>query len=103
MAFCAKKHTTEFALNYNAMTVFSGKHFLKNVCFMIQYIGCAKMPILCSRVECGRLFLSGQNRSTYQRSGIILETQNRRFCARGHGTHWCMRTKVLNFKKFQWA
>ena len=70
-------------------------------CFMI---GLSKMYLfIYSRVECGRLFLRGQNRSTNQRSGIILEVQNRRFCARGHGAHWRMRTKVFNFKKFQWA
>ena len=34
------------------------------------------ITVLYSRVECGRLFLRGQNRSTNQRSGMILEVLN---------------------------
>ena len=55
-------------------------------------------PGLCNRVECGRPFLSGQNRSTNQRSEMILEAQNRRFSARAHRR---MRSKLFIFKKFQ--
>ena len=56
-----------------------------------------------NRVERGRLFLRGQNRSTNQRSGMILEVQNRRFSAHTRGAHWRMRTKVVIFKKLQGA
>ena len=44
---------------------------------MITVTGGSKRPCMggggavYSRVECGRLFLSGENRSTDQRSGII--------------------------------
>ena len=55
-------------------------------------------PGLYNRVECGRPFLSGQNRSTNQRSEMILEAQNRRFSVRGR-----MRSKLFIFKKFQGA
>ena len=55
------------------------------------------------RVECGLLFLNGQNRSTNQRSGMILEVQYRRFSARARGAHRRMRIKVFILKKFHGA
>ena len=62
--------------------------------------------MLCSdynRVECWRPFLSGQNRSTNQRSGMIFEVQNRRFSARARarGVHrrMQMHSKVIILKK----
>ena len=55
-----------------------------------------RIPVLPNRVECGRPFLSGQNRSTNQRSEMILEKQNRRFSA-----HRRMCSKLFIFKKFQ--
>ena len=56
-----------------------------------------------NRVERERLFLRGQNRATNQRSGMILEVQNRRFSAHARGAHWRIRTKVFIFKKLQEA
>ena len=60
----------------------------------------ARLPI---RVERERLFLRGQNRATNQRSGMILEVQNRRFSAHARGAHLRIRTKVFIFKKLQEA
>ena len=56
-----------------------------------------------SRVERGTLFLRGQNRSTNQMSGMILEVQNRRFSARLRSARQRMCSKVFIFKKFQGA
>ena len=58
---------------------------------------------VCNRVECGWLFLIGQNRSTNQRSGMILEFKNQRFNARARGAHQRTRIKVFIFKNFQGA
>ena len=50
------------------------------------------------RVECGNFFLIGQNRSTYLRSGMILEVQIQNFGARPR-----TRVKLFIFEKFQGA
>ena len=55
---------------------------------------CRALMRMSSRVERERLFLRGQNRSTNQRSGMILEVQNQRFSAHARGAHWRMRTKI---------
>ena len=70
---------------------------------LLQFKGTASQnsaPRHTRRVECGRPFLSGQNRATNQRSGMILDVQNRRFSEHARSAHRRMRTKVFIFKKF---